>query len=117
MRKLVRVLLISFWVNATLFPVSAQDGATEGEREESGVEENQTVPPVRGSIIGIGEYAIGIRVGEFSTTTAENQSVAEIVNPFRIRKRGRYYGSLYEFHRNDNLDARNFFDPVGEPLP
>ena len=117
MRKLVRALLISFWVPATLFPVSAQDGATEGEREQSGDEENQTVPPVRGSIIGIGEYAIGIRVGEFSTTTAENQSVAEIVNPFRIRKRGRYYGSLYEFHRNDNLDARNFFDPVGQPLP
>jgi len=25
------------------------------------------------------------------------------------------HGSLYEFHRNDNLDARNFFDSAGKP--
>ena len=34
-----------------------------------------------------------------------------------MRKRGKFYGSLYEYHRNDNFDARNFFDPVGQPLP
>lgn len=39
------------------------------------------------------------------------------INPFPERRQGRFYGTLYEFHRNDNLDARNFFDPVGEPLP
>ncbi|HEY0079629.1 MAG TPA: TonB-dependent receptor [Pyrinomonadaceae bacterium] len=26
-----------------------------------------------------------------------------------------FNGSLYEFHRNDNLDARNFFDPAKKP--
>src|SRR5262249_33183036 len=28
-----------------------------------------------------------------------------------------FHGSLYHFHRNDNLDARNFFDrrPIGKP--
>ncbi len=45
------------------------------------------------------------------------RSLAEIINPFSVRKRGRVYGSVYEFHRNDNFDARNFFDPVGKQLP
>lgn len=26
-----------------------------------------------------------------------------------------FHGSLFEFHRNDNLDARNFFDPEEKP--
>jgi len=41
----------------------------------------------------------------------------DLINPFAASRRGAFHGSLYEFHRNDNLDARNFFDPVGEPLP
>ncbi|HSR68724.1 MAG TPA: TonB-dependent receptor [Acidobacteriota bacterium] len=44
-------------------------------------------------------------------------SLSEVVNLFPARKRRRFHGSVYEFHRNDNLDARNFFDPVGQPLP
>jgi hypothetical protein len=47
----------------------------------------------------------------------KDESTALIVNPFTIRKRGKLYGSVYEYHRNDNFDARNFFDPVGKPLP
>ncbi|RPJ85854.1 MAG: carboxypeptidase regulatory-like domain-containing protein, partial [Acidobacteria bacterium] len=41
----------------------------------------------------------------------------DLINPFAAARRGAFHGSLYEFHRNDNLDARNFFDPLGEPLP
>jgi hypothetical protein len=48
---------------------------------------------------------------------SKDESTALIVNPFTVRKRGKMYGSIYEYHRNDNFDARNFFDPVGEPLP
>ncbi|MDA2930546.1 hypothetical protein MYX84_11465 [Acidobacteria bacterium AH-259-O06] len=51
------------------------------------------------------------------TVASENMSLARLVNPFPAQKRGRWHGSLYEFHRNDNLDSRNFFDPLGDPLP
>jgi hypothetical protein len=54
-------------------------------------------------------------------TVAENPAskapLADLINPFAAARRGAFHGSLYEFHRNDNLDARNFFDPLGEPLP
>ncbi len=28
-----------------------------------------------------------------------------------------FHGNLYYFHRNDKLNARNFFDPPGSPIP
>ncbi len=70
--------------------------------------------------IGSGSSLAEIRdfeIGWKSTEAIQEQSLNDLVNPFPARKRGRLFGSLYEFHRNDNLDARNFFDPVGEPLP
>ncbi len=62
------------------------------------------------SLAAIREYKSGS--GE-----SDQEKLAELINPFPLKKQGRWYGSLYEFHRNDNFDARNFFDPVGEPLP
>ena len=44
-----------------------------------------------------------------------DEETALIVNPFTVRKRGRFYGSLYEYHRNDNFDARNAFDLESKP--
>jgi hypothetical protein len=49
--------------------------------------------------------------------STKDEATALIVNPFSIRKRGKIYGSLYEYHRNDDFDARNYFDPVGQELP
>jgi len=44
-----------------------------------------------------------------------DEETALIVNLFTVRKRGRFYGSLYEYHRNDNFDARNAFDLESKP--
>ncbi|MCZ6751378.1 MAG: hypothetical protein O7E51_06055 [Acidobacteria bacterium] len=52
-----------------------------------------------------------------SLVDLESNRVAEVVNVFPMQQAGTIRGSIYEFHRNDALNARNFFDPVGEPLP
>lgn len=57
------------------------------------------------------------RVGYTTLNSEAYQNLAEMINPFPDKGKGWLYGSVYEFHRNDNFDARNFFDPVGEPLP
>jgi hypothetical protein len=68
------------------------------------------------SLAGIRDYQVLSDKGK-PDTTSESESLANVVNPFPAQKKGRLHGSVYEFHRNDNFDARNFFDPVGEPLP
>jgi hypothetical protein len=75
---------------------------------------NLRIPPQEEtSLAAIQEYEVGLS----ETATVGSQTLSDLINPFPARKRGRFYGSLYEFHRNDNVDARNFFDPVGRPLP
>ena len=69
------------------------------------------------SLIKIDEFRIQISEETAGLRRTGSISITEVVNPFKVRKRGRVYGSVYEFHRNDNFDARNFFDPVGQKLP
>ncbi|HSR53169.1 MAG TPA: TonB-dependent receptor [Acidobacteriota bacterium] len=64
------------------------------------------------SLQEIAEFRIAL-----PSVTGSSTSLTEVVNLFPARKRRRFHGSVYEYHRNDNFDARNFFDPVGEPLP
>jgi len=72
--------------------------------------------PATASTNGIGD--LGIQIVKLEESMAsETTSLAQLVNPFPAQRRGRWHGSFYEFHRNDNVDSRNFFDPVGEPLP
>ncbi len=65
----------------------------------------------------IDAFKIELDDASFEAAPASDKALAVIVNPFTVRKRGWYYGSVYIYHRNDNFDARNFFDPVGQPLP
>ena len=63
----------------------------------------------------IRDYQIGLPRETAASTPAP--TLSEMVNPFPAKQAGRLNGSVYWFHRNDNLDARNFFDPGGKPLP
>ncbi len=44
-----------------------------------------------------------------SLVDLESNRVAAVVNVFPMQQAGTIRGSIYEFHRNDNLDASNFF--------
>ncbi|MBM3789574.1 MAG: hypothetical protein FJW35_04385, partial [Acidobacteria bacterium] len=91
---------------------SASSQAGNGSIEKSAAQEGK--PPGLGQIEA---FEVRIRNAALAGAGPNDRSLALIINPFTIRKRGRIYGSAYEYHRNDNFDARNFFDPVGERLP
>jgi len=65
------------------------------------------------SLAAIRDYGVDIS----GSSQGDKKKIADLINPFPAKKRGRFFGSIYEFHRNDNFDAPNFFDPPGEPLP
>ncbi len=69
------------------------------------------------SLDEIGTFRVLRREFEAAFPRRGGKPLIEIVNAFSVRQRGRFYGSVYEYHRNDFFDARNFFDPVGEKLP
>lgn len=73
--------------------------------------------PVQQDLEQIEQFSVQMNGEWLAGESSNDEAVALLVNPFNVRKRGKYYGSVYEYHRNDNFDARNFFDPVGEPLP
>lgn len=118
----MRALPKLFSITALLAAVAAWTAAAGQDPEKKPI---QALEPAKQgtavlpdpSLIKVDEFKI--QLGEEAAAFRRNQlgSIMEIVNPFSMRKRGRVYGSLYEFHRNDNFDARNFFDPVGQRLP
>ncbi len=82
---------------------------TELPVQSTGIQEDPSLASIR-------DYRIQTP-SDSGATANEVRHMADVINPFPAQKGGRIHGSLYEFHRNDNFDARNFFDPLGKPLP
>ncbi len=87
------------------------------ERRKPAEVQTETKPAADANLIKIDELVIDLSKRLEGIQYKGNRPIQEILNPFAARKRSRIYGSLYEYHRNDNLDARNFFDPAGKELP
>ncbi len=77
--------------------------------------ETPETPDADPSLAVIRDYEV--QQPQENTPVQQTRTAIETVNPFPAQKGGRFHGSIYEFHRNDNFDARNFFDPLGQPLP
>lgn len=95
---------------------AGQDPVKKPDQSSDTAKQGAVVAPDP-SLVKVDEFKIQLGEEAAAFRRSQSGSIAEIVNPFSVRKRGRIYGSLYEFHRNDNFDARNFFDPVGQNLP
>ncbi|MDA2933278.1 TonB-dependent receptor [Acidobacteria bacterium AH-259-D05] len=73
-----------------------------------------------GSVAGV---MLGVdTVEEFKVMThnfsAEyGKAAGGVVNAVSRSGTNELHGSIFEFHRNDNLDAKNFFDAADEPIP
>ena len=71
-------------------------------------------PAQRESLAEVSAYKV---LTNSFTKKIETRTTIEIYNPFLSKTPRRFHGSIYYFHRNDNFDARNFFDTPGQPLP
>ena len=115
-----RVLKLQKGENRTvLFRLSSssriQDVSSEKEKKLEQISREVVSKVDKDSLGQIRDYQI--ELGSASDSPSSDTSLEEMVNPFYAKRSGRVNGSVYWFHRNDNFDARNFFDPVGEALP
>ena len=92
-------LRVTFPVTEAIFPASVQSSVSPLVQLQN-IEEFRIQKEHSGSLVDL-----------------QSTRLADLVNVFPMQAGGTIHGSIYEFHRNDALDARNFFDPVGEPLP
>lgn len=109
-------LVVTEQTTAVTFKIQLQEKGQKRLVLQSPGQPAEVPPELDPDLAAIRDFEIRL-VPPVATTAAAVFDLESTLNPFPAGKRGRLHGSVYEFHRNDNLDARNFFDPVGEPLP
>ena len=77
---------------------------------------NKTPGSAAGVLLGV-EAVLEFQVLTNAYSAEFGRSAGGVFNAVTRSGENRYSGSLFEFHRNSALDARNFFDPASLPKP
>ena len=77
---------------------------------------NKTPGSAAGVLLGV-EAVLEFQVLTNAYSAEFGRSAGGVFNAVTRSGANRYSGSLFEFHRNSALDARNFFDPPSLPKP
>src|SRR5688572_17808055 len=77
---------------------------------------NKTPGSAAGVLLGV-EAVLEFQVLTNAYSAEFGRSAGGVFNAVTRSGTNRYHGSLFEFHRNSALDARNFFDPPALPKP
>jgi Carboxypeptidase regulatory-like domain/TonB-dependent Receptor Plug Domain len=77
---------------------------------------NKTPGSAGGVLLGV-EAVLEFQVLTNAYSAEFGRSSGGVINAVTRSGANDYHGSLFEFHRNSALDARNFFDPPGRPKP
>jgi outer membrane receptor protein involved in Fe transport len=77
---------------------------------------NKTPGSAAGVLLGV-EAVLEFQVLTNAYSAEFGRSAGGVFNAVTRSGANRYTGSIFEFHRNSALDARNFFDPESLPKP
>src|SRR6266403_3331688 len=77
---------------------------------------NKTPGSVGGVLLGV-EAVLEFQVLTNSYSAEFGRSAGGVINAVTRAGSNQFHGSLFEFLRNSDLDAKNFFDPATQPIP
>jgi outer membrane receptor protein involved in Fe transport len=77
---------------------------------------NKTPGSVAGVLLGV-EAVLEFQVLANAYSAEFGRSSGGVINVVTRSGTNKYRGSLFEFHRNSALDAKNFFDPAERSIP
>jgi Carboxypeptidase regulatory-like domain/TonB-dependent Receptor Plug Domain len=77
---------------------------------------HKTPGSVAGVLLGV-EAVLEFQVLTNAYSAEFGRSSGGVINAVTRSGSNDYHGSLFEFHRNSALDAKNFFDPADRPIP
>ncbi len=77
---------------------------------------NKTPGSAAGVLLGV-EAVLEFQVLTNAYSAEFGRSAGGVINAVTRSGTNRVHGSVFEFHRNEALDAPNYFDPAGQPKP